>query len=213
MPDAPSPLARREREALCDLALQVGADAPTLCEGWDAGDLVAHLLVRERRPIASAGNVVGPLAGLTEKAMSRERRAPYAEMVDRLRTPALPLRALPPLDSAMNTFEMLVHHEDLRRGQLDWEPRELPSADLDGLWSQLGRMGVLLARKLPVPTQLRRADTGDLLTLRKGADPVTVQGPVVELALFLAGRSAVRDLEFEGPAERVEALRSAELGL
>ena len=36
-------LARRERDALCDLALLLGPDAPTLCEGWDARDLVTHL--------------------------------------------------------------------------------------------------------------------------------------------------------------------------
>src|SRR4029079_18721505 len=51
-------LARRERAALCDLAVEVGPDAPTLCEGWTASDLVAHLLVRERNPVASLGNIV-----------------------------------------------------------------------------------------------------------------------------------------------------------
>jgi hypothetical protein len=43
-------LARSERHALCDLLTEVGADAPTLCEGWNAFDLAAHLVVRERRP-------------------------------------------------------------------------------------------------------------------------------------------------------------------
>ncbi len=60
---------------------------------------------------------------------------------------------------------------------------------------------------------LRRADTGATATVRKGDDPVTVTGPVVELVLFLFGRSAIRDLEFEGPAAKVETLRSAELGV
>lgn len=41
------PLARRERHQLCDLALQVGPDAPTLCDGWTVFDLIAHLVVRE----------------------------------------------------------------------------------------------------------------------------------------------------------------------
>ncbi len=55
-------LARSERAALCDLALQVGADRPTLCEGWTVKDLVVHLLVREGSP-AAVGIVVPPLAG------------------------------------------------------------------------------------------------------------------------------------------------------
>jgi hypothetical protein len=51
-------LARRERADLCDLALVLGEDAPTLCGGWDAKDLVTHLLVRERRPIGASGIMV-----------------------------------------------------------------------------------------------------------------------------------------------------------
>ena len=51
-------LASRERAALCDLFAEVGPDAPTLCAGWTTRDLAAHLLVRERRPWASAGIVV-----------------------------------------------------------------------------------------------------------------------------------------------------------
>ena len=45
------PLARRERHELCDLALTVGEDAPTLCGDWIVKDLVVHLLVRENRPM------------------------------------------------------------------------------------------------------------------------------------------------------------------
>lgn len=42
--------ARRERLALCDTALLVGPDAPTLCDPWDVKALLCHLLVRERKP-------------------------------------------------------------------------------------------------------------------------------------------------------------------
>ena len=42
------PLARTERAALCNTALDLGADSPTLCEGWTVKDLVIHLLIRER---------------------------------------------------------------------------------------------------------------------------------------------------------------------
>ncbi|HEU5036027.1 MAG TPA: TIGR03085 family metal-binding protein [Nocardioides sp.] len=204
-------LALRERHELCDLALALGPDVPTLCEGWDAQDLVSHLLVRERNPLSSLGNVVPPLAGLTERAMAHRRARPFEVQVEKLRSPSPALRVARPLDALINTFEMVVHHEDLRRAQPDWSPRTLPAADLDLLWSQLRRGGAFLGRQLPVPTVLRRSDTGATTVLRKGSDPVTVTGPVVELVLFLFGRTAVRDLVFEGPDERVAALRSADL--
>ena len=38
----PPPLAQQERLALCDLFVERGADAPTLCEGWNTADLAAH---------------------------------------------------------------------------------------------------------------------------------------------------------------------------
>jgi len=37
----------RERLELCDLLLELGPDAPTLCEGWTTADLAAHLVLRE----------------------------------------------------------------------------------------------------------------------------------------------------------------------
>lgn len=208
-----SSLARRERDALCDLALLLGPDAPTLCEGWDARDLVTHLLVRERRPIAALGNVVPPLAGLTERAMARGRKGSFGVDVERLRRPAAPLRVVPVLDDLMNTVELVVHHEDLRRAQPDWEPRAQPAADLDALWSQFSKAASLFGRKLPEPTVLRRADTGATAVARKGPDPVTISGPVVELVLFLFGRDQTHDLDFDGAPAAVARVRSADLGV
>jgi uncharacterized protein (TIGR03085 family) len=206
-------LARRERHALCDLALLLGPDAPTLSAGWDARDLVAHLLVRELSPLGAAGIVVPPLAGLTERAMDRWRRRDFAVAVERLRDPRLTPYAVPPVERALNTFEFVVHHEDLRRGQPDWEPRELPAADLDTLWGLLRSGGRWLGRALPAPVVLRRTDSGAETTVRRGEDPVIVSGPVVELTLFLFGRSSTRGLTFDGPPEAVAAVRSADLGI
>lgn len=206
-------LARRERQALCDLALELGPEAPTLCAGWNAEDLVAHLLVRERDPISSLGNVVPALSGLNEKAMARRRETAYEVQVEAYRTPSAPLRLLPPLDRLINTFELVVHHEDLRRGQPGWTPRDLPAADVEQLWSQLARGARFMGRKVPVPTVLRRSGTGATAVLRKGGAPVTVTGDVVELVLFVFGRSAVHDVAFDGPEDRVSALKAADLGV
>jgi uncharacterized protein (TIGR03085 family) len=205
-------LARRERAALCDLAVEVGADAPTLCEGWTASDLVAHLLVRERNPIASLGNVLESMAPRAEAAMAQRQARGYDAMVATLRTPPAPLRVLPFVDRMMNGFEYLVHHEDLRRGAEGWQPRTLDPADVDALWSQLGRGAAFFGRKLPSPTVLRRSDTGATAVVRKGTAPVTISGEVVELVLFMFGRSATVGLEFDGPEAAVAAVRAADLG-
>jgi uncharacterized protein (TIGR03085 family) len=204
-------LARRERAALCDLALEVGPDSPTLCSGWASRDLVVHLYVRERRPLASAGIMLSPLAGLTSRASRALARRPYDELVGRLRTPGGPY-VVPAVDRLANTFEYLVHHEDLRRGGPSWSPRSLPAADVDLLWGQLSKAVGFVGRKLPGPTVLRRADTGASIVARKGDSPVVVSGDVVELVLFLFGRSATSGIAFDGPEEAVAALRAADLG-
>lgn len=204
-------LARRERAALCDLALEVGADSPTLCSGWTAQDLVVHLLVRERSPLGAAGIMIAPLAGLTERASRRYERQEYAALVERLRSPG-GMFAIPPVDKLANTFEYVVHHEDLRRGVPDWSPRTLDPADLDALWGQLRKGVGFVGRKLPAPTVLERDDTGDSIVAKKGSDPVTITGDVVELILFLFGRDAAQGLVFDGPDEAVAAVRAADLG-
>ncbi|MFA6575639.1 MAG: TIGR03085 family metal-binding protein [Nocardioides sp.] len=205
-------LARRERHALCDLALVLGEDAPTLCGEWTAKDLVTHLLVRENRPLGALGIAVPALSGLADQAMARLARQDFAVLVEKLRDPGLTPYALPPVELVANTLEYFVHHEDLRRGQPGWEPRDLGDGDADAVWRAVRLGGKALARPAGVPVQIRRSDTGVTAVLRRGDDPVTVEGPVSELALFLFGRSQVRDLTFDGPSERIARLQGADLG-
>ncbi len=88
-------LVRRERHALCDTALALGPDVPTLCGDWTARDLVAHLLVRENSMIGAAGITFSPMAGLTERAMAKASRAPFPDMVKKLYDPGLTPYRLP----------------------------------------------------------------------------------------------------------------------
>ena len=201
-------LARRERVALCDLALVLGEDAPTLCGDWTAKDLVTHLLVRERSPVAGIGLVVPPLSGLPEREMGRLARKDFAVLVERLRSPGPIPMALPPLEKLFNTVEFFVHHEDLRRAQDGWEPRELDQADRDELWKTVKGYGGRLVKDAGVPVVARRTDTGKTATLRKGADPAVVAGPPAEVVYFLFGREETSGLAFEGPEDAVAALRS-----
>ena len=208
------PLVRRERHALCDTALEVGPDAPTLCGGWDARDLVAHLLVRERGWWGpAAGIAISPLEGVTERAMARKASAPFPELVEQLREPALTPYRLPGVERLTNTLEYFVHHEDLRRGRPAWEPRELPPADEDELWKLLKGSAKLSTRKAGVPIVVRRTDQpGQAATVRRGEDPVVVIGRPSELVLFFFGRDQVRDVAFEGPPDAISRLRGSHRG-
>lgn len=205
-------LARRERVALCDLALELGPDAPTLCEGWTCRDLLAHLVVREHSPIAATGIVVPQLAGLTEREMARAARRDFGQLVEKVRTPRWTPTAIAAVDKLFNTVEFFVHHEDLRRAQPGWEPRDLPDVVQSALWRSLGTIGKGLVRKVGVPVTVRRADTGETHVLVRGVDPVVVTGEPAELLLFLFGRTEVRGLEFTGPDDACARLRSARLG-
>lgn len=206
------PLARRERLALCDLALAVGEDAPTLCEGWDAKDLVVHLLVREYSP-AGIGIVVPPLAKVTEWEMGRLARRDFGVLVERLRRRGPTPFSLPPVERLLNTLEYVVHHEDLRRAQPGWTARELEAADEDTLWRHLATTGRGLVRPAGVPVVLERTDTGATRTLRRGAQPVRVAGRPLELVLFLFGRTGVADVAVTGTDDGVARLLGTSLGI
>lgn len=202
--------ARRERHALCDLLLDLGPEAPTLCGDWRTRQLAAHLFVRERRPIGAVGIVVPPLEGLAEQATTRVARRDYRRLVAAVRSPGLTPWALPPVESLANSIEFLVHHEDVRRARPGWTPRVLPEPDEDLVWRRLWPMAALLVRRAGVPVRLARSDADASRTLVRGEDPVTVRGRPSELALFLLGREQVHEVDLLGPDERVARLRAAD---
>ncbi|MGH3416538.1 MAG: TIGR03085 family metal-binding protein [Actinocrinis sp.] len=212
--------ARVEREALADTLVRVGPDAPTLCTGWTAADLAAHLVIREGRPIASMGIVVKPLAGLTRRVQTVTReRTPFETLVERVRKGPPPWSAfkIGPLDTAGNTIEYFVHHEDLRRAAGDG-PRELDPAQSDDLWNRLRRQAKLTFRSVPVGVTLVRAERGDSprqTVVAKAATPlmVTVTGSAGELVLFAAGRKDAARVELTGDDAAVARLRAAKLGI
>jgi uncharacterized protein (TIGR03085 family) len=61
-----------ERARLCDLLDDLGPDAPTLIEPWRTRDVAAHLVLRERDPIAAPGLV---LPGRWRRLAERRQRA------------------------------------------------------------------------------------------------------------------------------------------
>jgi uncharacterized protein (TIGR03083 family) len=106
-----------ERAQLADLLGELGPGAPTLLAPWTTRDLAAHLVLRERDPLAGPGLV---LPGAWGRLAERRRRAlalrDFTWLVATLRSGPPPglfrigwVRRLPSLN------EFFVHHEDVRR--------------------------------------------------------------------------------------------------
>ena len=178
-------------------------------------DLVAHLLVRERSP-AAVGIAVPPLAGLTERAYRKMRRRDFSDLVEMLRSgpPRLSPYSLPGADALLNGAELFVHHEDVRRAQPGWSPRELSDEDQKALWSVVRTAGKRLTRPVPVGLTLRNTTTQSTALLHKGSDDagsdmVTLSGPPSELVLYIFGRSAQSLADLDGdPAAVIRLLNT-----
>jgi uncharacterized protein (TIGR03085 family) len=205
---APIGLAQQERQTLCDLLVELGPEAPTLCAGWMTADLAAHLILRERRLDGGPGLVWPPLAGYTDKVRRSVRdRTPWEDLVATVRRgPPFLLR---PFDGAMNTVEFFIHVEDVRRAQAGWEPRPLSPEMADALWTRLGPGG--MAKKVAATIVLSSPERPEKEsgTGRR----VVVTGDPGELTMFGAGRQGAARVEITGDADLAAQLRTASLGV
>ncbi|MFE4328230.1 TIGR03085 family metal-binding protein [Streptomyces sp. NPDC056831] len=206
--------AKRERLLLADLLEAAGPEAPTLCHGWTTRDLAAHVVVRERRPDAAGGVVLGVLKNRLERVQAEYAAKPYEELIQLIRTgpPRMSPFGLKQIDEAANTVEFYVHTEDVRRAQPDWSRRELDPVFADVLWSRAERTARLLGRRSPVGLVLRRPD-GQTAVAHKGTPVVTVTGEPGELLLFAFGRQDAATVDLDGDKEAMARLHTAELGM
>jgi uncharacterized protein (TIGR03085 family) len=213
--------ARQERQALADELTAVGPDAPTLCTGWTARDLAAHVVLRERNPLASAGIVVKQLSGLNRRRLQRLASREYPKLVEMLRhPPAWSAVSNPLLDEATNLVEMYIHHEDVRRAQPGWQARTLSPELQAALWERVKRTAKLSLRRFRAPVVVQSPDHGRITAGmdggaadRPGGAEVLVQGAPSELLLFLTGRQDHAVVEVSGPPDTAARLRRARLGL
>jgi uncharacterized protein (TIGR03085 family) len=206
--------ASRERALLADSLEAAGPDAPTMCAGWDAFDLVAHMVARERRPDSSPGIMVPALAGWTERVRTgMKKQHTFAELVGLFRNgpPTLSLFSLPGVDSAFNRSEFFIHHEDVRRARPGWEPRVLHPKAEEGLWKQLTASAKLAMRKAPAGVTLS-VPGGPSFVAREGDPMVTVSGPPSELTLYCSGRQSVALVETSGDSDAIKNLAAASFG-
>lgn len=205
-------LASRERAALTDLFESVGPDAPTLCEGWDTRDLAAHLHLRESSLLA-IGIMLKPLAGAMERRQREMASGDWHTLVGRVRQPPRwSPSSVSAIDAKVNAAEYFVHHEDVRRAQPEWEPREISESDEKALWSILSAMGKQLYGKSRVPVVLRRPDGAELV-VKPGHPAVIVSGPVSELVMHAYGRTEHARVEIEGPDDLVAQFAETSMGV
>ena len=200
VPPSAVPVSQSERAALADLLEQLGPDQPTVCEGWTTRDLATHLVVRDRRPDAMPGFALGGrLAGWSSRVHDRARSRDYGDLVAGVRSgpPSWAPTSWSAVDRVLNTAEFVIHHEDVRRAQPDWSPRELPRPVQDQLWTTVrflarGRGaatpdGGLFVRRSDVPD----GSPGSERRLRDGEPTTTVVGAPLEVLLWVSGRQDV----------------------
>ncbi|NUR57308.1 MAG: TIGR03085 family protein [Catenulispora sp.] len=206
--------AREQRAALIEALREAGPEAPTLCAGWTARDLAAHVVTRERRADAAAGIVVKALAPRLARVQGEFAALPWDELLALVVAgpPRRSLFALPGVDELANFVEFFVHCEDVRRAGPGWEPRVLAPPVSEALWRRLSAMSRMVRRHCPAPLVVRRLD-GQSVVVRKGSSPVTVVGEPGELVLFLSGRQGHSVVQTEGPEEAVVAVRGAKFGV
>lgn len=194
------PIDAQERREICDLLLELGPDAPTLCAGWTTADLAAHLVLREH------------FHRWSDAQRAAEKAKGLPAMVARLRAgpPLIPWR-LPRIRDVFNGLEYFIHHEDVRRAN-GREPR--PSrADLEALaWRMTGFSARRVARRIrPHSLELVRPD-GTERVFGSGAR-ATLTGPATELVLYLSGRRSTARVVLDGAPEAVAALEGVDLSL
>lgn len=200
--------AQTERAHLCDALAAAGPDAPTLCEGWTAYDLAAHVWLRENDLIGGLGYAIPALAARTEQRAERlKRERGFAGLVDAIRTgpPRFSPFRVPAADELANAAEFLIHGMDVRRPNGLPEP-ERPASFDDWAWSQLG-LARLMLRRIDVGLVLEWDGHPDRsLRVSPGTRTVTVLGAPVELLLYAFGRRAAADVRLVGLPEALAAL-------
>jgi len=203
--------AQRERHALVDTMRAVGPDAPTLCGDWTTRDLAAHLVVRERRLDATPGITISALAGYTAHVQHQVTESTdWDELLNKVASGPPLYSPFKLLDPVANMGEMFIHHEDVRRAQTGWEPRQLDDATVKALARGLPLMARLTLGGAPARVSLRTPDGKTVAAVGRGPE-LTVTGEISELALFIAGRDEAR-LTFSDP-QTGQAVRAARRSL
>ncbi|MGI5215148.1 TIGR03085 family metal-binding protein [Plantactinospora sp. CA-290183] len=202
-----------ERQSLADLLLSLGPDASTVIEEWTTRDLAAHLVIRERRPDAAAGILLRPLRAHSERVRTGLAARPYPALVELVRhRPRWSPLSLPALDELASLTEFFVHHEDVRRAQPGWQPRELAEGHHGALWRRIPALARMSLRRFPADLLIQAPGHGETST-GAGGEQLRLVGSPAELTMFLFGRQRVARVQLAGPTELADRLRTRRLGV
>lgn len=204
-------VAQKERAGLVAEMRRVGPDAPTLCGEWTTHDLAAHLVVRERRLDAAPGILISALADYTAKVQDQVAADnDWESLLDKVAAGPPLLSPFKLLDPLVNVGEMFIHHEDVRRAAVGWEPRELDDVTTSAITRQISMMA-RMTLKAPGHVSFRTPEGKTVATIGRGP-AVVVTGAPAELLMFASGRDQHR-ATFSGDDAAVRALREGRSGL
>ncbi len=210
------PLDSQERLALCGLFDELGPSVPTLLDGWTAGDLAAHLVLRERDLVAGPCLVLpGPFQRFAERRRARlARRHDFSWLVARIRSgPPVGFFRIGWVRALANLNECFVHHEDVRRANGLGARRFSPAMDA-ALWRNVRRGGRFLSLRLRgCGLEIEWAEMGTRFPVRPGEPTARLSGAPGELLLYLFGRQAAAQVDVSGPPEAVAAVRRTHFGM
>ena len=202
------------RSSLAEVLLDAGPDAPTLCSGWTARDLAAHLVVREHRPDAAIGIVVPAFARHTSRVQAAVAARSFVDVVaDFAAGPPLlsPFR-IPVVAELADPAEFAIHREDVRRAEPGWQPLPPNPVLFDVLWQRLRTIGALTTRRSPVGIRIVRIDAPGNVVVNRRTPQVILRGDPLEILLRLSGRSEVQ-LEVLGDEAAVRTFNASRLHL
>lgn len=202
-----------ERSALVTALREAGPGAPTLCAGWRAEQLAAHVVLRESSVLTAAGIVLPPLAARTEQKtqeLGARSTTPegWADLLARLEAGPARWHPLRWAGDGPQLAELFVHTEDVRRARegVRAEPRPTEAAHAEALWRAVKQASRIALRRPPVSLVLRQPDGRSVEVGRVDGAPVVVDGEPGELLLWVFDRSRVARVRVEGPDPAVERL-------
>lgn len=200
------PITVRARRSLLSVFEELDEDRwelPSLCDGWTIREVLGHLILATRPPLRRYAVAVARARGNFDAANHalavEEARRPVSALLDTYRELVDHRFSPPGWPAAAPLSDALLHDLDVRipLGLESDQPAEHYEPALDLLLSRVGRSFARAGRP-----EVRWHATD--LNWSRGDGPA-VRGPMADLALTTAGRSArVDSLEGDG----VHAIRS-----
>lgn len=213
-------LRREERAALVTTLRDVGPDASTLCAGWAAADIAAHIVVSERawglpmvvgyglRRVLPQSVVVRAMRrfqAVGDRQTKRTATKGWDWLLRRLAAgPPAPYRR--PSIAPIRLIEEWIHHEDVRRAN-GHEPRPTAPAMDDALWDATLEL-TSLRELLPGREHVRIVRPDGRSHQVSPTTTVSVTGSPGEVLLFLAGRIDAADVKVLGAGDDIAELRT-----